>query len=306
MKNIGLLAANNVIADFQSNKLSVLSSNPVDFGSIVPNGTKTKSIDVKINDNLSWGEIVDLFIAMEDIDGRQWTETYSFEVTSPYVVSENLLYYLDFENQSLFNIGQVENLFGGLNGVINGNIQLSEDSPSNVGFSMDFPGGTENNIRIPGDPLNDSPEFSFSFWIKTSDSEGCIFDGNWKYDFTGTINSANKSMLLNGTKIMSYGTNSNYHITNVLLNNQWHHVVVTKNSQNIQKIYFDGNLFDEFDFYANYNGTYDAVYDSECWIGVDRDDGFYSGDYIGKIDNFRMYNRVLTVLEIQQIYNAKQ
>ncbi len=313
VKNTGLLVADDVSVRIgDSQKVQILSENPTNYGNIIANGgTKTRQYEVQINDDLFWGEIIDLYFFIEDTAGEEWMDSYSITAESPFVVSENLLYYLDFENQDLFNIQQVENVFGGSNGVVNGNIELSTDTPNNEGFSMDFPGGTYDYIRVPNDPLNSSPEFSLSVWIKTSDSDGCIFDGNINYDGTfSSISAYNpymKHVILNGTKLFAFGSNTNYNITNVLLNNQWHHLVITKNSQNTLKFYINGDLFDTRG-YATYQGGNGAVYsfNQKLNIGVDENDGALKSQYIGKMDNFRMYNRVISESEIEQIYNAKQ
>lgn len=305
LKNTGSLTATGVIADFQVGTGATLtSSTPVSFGDVLPNFTKTQSITVSIDAATAWNTTIPVAVVMADGSGNNWTSSFNVTVTSPFVVSENLVLYYDFENQSSFNIGQVKDVTGTVNGVVYGNLQLVNDAPATNGKSVSFPGGTSNYIHVPSDPFNSAPEFSMCFWIKTTDSDGTLFDGYYNWDGDNY-----HSFRISGTKLYAFKDWSNYHINNVVLNNQWHHLVLTKDNANKMTIYIDGVYFDTMTFsMGSGSSNVPVYYYVDNFIGVDYDGNVAnsSSDYSGKMDNIRYYNRTITASEVSQIFNAKQ
>ena len=67
---------------------------------------------------------------------------------------------------------------------------------------------------------------------------------------------------------------------------------------NLAMLYMDGNLFQtvtssKYTWGSNVNASY---------FGINNN----TGQFHGKLDNFRSYNRAITAAEVQMLYNAKQ
>jgi hypothetical protein len=79
--------------------------------------------------------------------------------------------------------------------------------------------------------------------------------------------------------------------------NQWHHVVLNKNSPSNGDIWVDGVL-------QNSSNTLGAVFNSEdLVIGfTTHSDGYQQKYWSGKIDDIRIYNRVLSESEISDLF----
>ena len=85
-------------------------------------------------------------------------------------------------------------------------------------------------------------------------------------------------------------------VNNIKMVNRWHHLVCIYH-KNYLKIYLDGKQIGQ----KNYNGDFTKTNNSDLVIGG-IDNGWYP--FNGKIDEFRMYNRVLNEKEIQALYDG--
>jgi len=80
--------------------------------------------------------------------------------------------------------------------------------------------------------------------------------------------------------------------------NQWNHIVMTATNGS-QTVYLNGNLA------ANMTDSFSSeTYYSTAGAAMQNDDGNATGDYLnGKIDDVRIYNRVLSPMEVSNLYN---
>ncbi|MFA6090368.1 MAG: LamG domain-containing protein, partial [Candidatus Gracilibacteria bacterium] len=84
--------------------------------------------------------------------------------------------------------------------------------------------------------------------------------------------------------------------TIALTNNQWHHILLTADvTTSLQSLYIDGTLSSSFSL----GPCFPSSYTTGLIIG-----GGWSGTFSGSIDEARIYNRVLSSIEIQSLYNA--
>ena len=76
------------------------------------------------------------------------------------------------------------------------------------------------------------------------------------------------------------------------------------NNGNLAMIYLDGVLFESTQSYGN-NGWCWGSNVTMTFIGSAVNNN-HAGKFNGKLDNFRSYNRSLSALEVQSLYQAKQ
>jgi hypothetical protein len=149
---------------------------------------------------------------------------------------------------------------------------------------------------------------SFTCWFRMSTSSGNwskIFDisdgtvgsnpSNWiSIGRNGTNNYIYFEIGVSGT---GYGTKSNGTTTAVIVDNNWHHIVWTISITGVWSIYIDS-------VYINPNITraIPNIIWTKRWLGRS---GF-SGDgwYVGNIDDFRIYNKVLNQTMVNVLYTG--
>ena len=234
-------------------------------------------------------------------------------------LESGLIAYYTFEN----NLDNVEGNTD-FNGVSSGtNYDL--DSPSGSGNSLKFSPSLESHLIIGRNPLYNLSEASFSFWIKTPspNSTQCvihgddllskrgfnfILNGNSNYDPFGVIFNE-PYVYTNGRINWNYGQNNTFTIpiNEMIGGNEWHLVAFTTRAGE-QILYVD-----DLDFSRE---------NSLGLEGVDQDNGLVFGQYVSssrvgttdnlsefflnaKIDNIRIYERVLTKEEVELIYEKK-
>jgi hypothetical protein len=142
--------------------------------------------------------------------------------------------------------------------------------------------------------LHNLPIRTFSCWFKMNNNQngGRIFDTTY---FNGGI-SINNNVL----DAWYYSGARECNVTNTTINliNEWHFLVYTTNSNNGEgKIYLDGNLVN-----SRTGGLFNAPQNwlnSFLRIGV----GAQGEAINGKIDDIRIYNRLLNQSEISYLFN---
>jgi antitoxin component YwqK of YwqJK toxin-antitoxin module len=180
----------------------------------------------------------------------------------------------------------------GNNGIVNGAI-LTTDRNGTLNSSYSFSNG--NNISIPmTQQLHNLPIRTFCCWFKMNNNQngGRIFDTTY---FNGGI-SINNNVL----DAWYYSGARECNVTNTTINliNEWHFLVYTTNSNNGEgKIYLDGNLVN-----SRTGGPFNAPQNwlnSFLRIGV----GAQGEAINGKIDDIRIYNRLLNQSEISYLFS---
>ncbi len=187
------------------------------------------------------------------------------------------------------------------NGTITNMSRVSSPVEGISGQALSFDGVDDYVDIASQDALNSYP-ITVSFWLKTNDANGGIVN---KY-FSGSANGWNifasdnnlcawyfksgAAYVWDGTgcSLSSAGYN----------NNSWHHIIFVVDSAG-GRLYMDGTQKSTF----GWTGTAGATNTSQnVSIGLYPDGG--PGYINGLIDETRVYNRALSVSEIQELYNS--
>jgi len=206
-------------------------------------------------------------------------------------INDGLVAYYPFNGNAIDESGN-EN-----NGIAHG-ATLAPDRFNNPDSAYDFNHATSDYISVlHNDSLNLTDSYSFSVWIfqKTASPDGYrIIDkatagscNGWTLDTYDGVTGRRIRMDVSCPWVIS---NTEYSL------NQWHHIVVTVNGGNVA-FYLDGQP----DGSGSVGGTPTNALD--LYIGTTHPvDSYYNFD--GLIDDVRIYNRVLTETEIQELYST--
>lgn len=184
----------------------------------------------------------------------------------------------------------------GNNGTLVGMSTTSSPVAGVIGQALKFKYGTANYVSVPpSSSINNLGPFSFSLWLKyspqsapyllnkCSGSSGWYFGPNWynyfQFRFCGSSQTGpNMAGLPNVTDGL------------------WHNIVVTVDgtatATSTLKEYIDGT------FMGTYSASPAPGHTSDASVPLTIGDQFG-----GDIDNVRLYNRVLSATEVQQLYN---
>ncbi|MFH0731272.1 MAG: LamG domain-containing protein [Pseudomonadota bacterium] len=150
-------------------------------------------------------------------------------------------------------------------------------------------GGT-HYIGIPGAvsiPINNDP-YTIDAWIKPSVMGVNSIIGWGSYGNYSQIN----AIRLSPTGIIHYWWSNDLGVTTIDLREAWHQVTVTYDGQS-RKMYLDSELIG-----SDVPGEHSVPTASNLTIGL-----AYSGQYFnGILDDIRIYNRALSVAEIQDLF----
>ena len=162
-------------------------------------------------------------------------------------------------------------------------------------------------VQTPQALIVDSDKLTVSFWMSTSQTGGAII-----YEATDNSNNYSNtySLYINDrapSKISSNIRNTppDLNISNALVDtaNNWQHCVIEmyKNDLTIdkQKIYINDVLVSELDAERRYNTSGQFV-NAVLYIGQR---GASVAPFVGKLQDFRVYNRVLTADERLALFN---
>ena len=233
------------------------------------------------------------------------------------------------------NVTQVDSFVSTLNGTSDG-MNTANLVPSNLiksipysGYSMDFD-GTLDYITTSLDISNSS--FTTSVWVKANSSGyasgGKYVPFNVQSDDTNGVNRSINQLYNGGggggtglrpaMQTYEFGTNNFQYwfaSDNNFLDGRWYNVVWTRDSSNSKiQCYVNGQLqtFTQF----NSAGTTTALTDygtnpstprsySNVTIGAFKNHaGTISNNYLGKVSNCSIFNRVLSEDEILRVYNG--
>lgn len=170
----------------------------------------------------------------------------------------------------------------GLDGQLVNGPSMIDDTPSGRGQALFINTVKGQYLNIPYNPLMDYNTYTISLWVKDF-SAGAFFKTPSYCEFGYNSNGS-----FYGT---SYNTIPFSYNASALLDNQWHMVTYVFNgSNNVARLYVDGKRADSKDGFWAYqvSGTSMLV---NCNM---------------KIDNLRVYNRVLDDAEVLNIYNSER
>jgi hypothetical protein len=147
--------------------------------------------------------------------------------------------------------------------------------------------------------------FSVSFWIKTTQAPVSANFYEWP-GVTGFENAGDGNDMLTGTisntnKIgVNVGDSGRVESTSNVNDGNWHQVVITRNhTTGLAEVYFDGVLEGSA---TRDTGTKTTVM---TVIGRVDDSGGTPEELAGTLDDFRLYDRALTAVEVQTIHACR-
>jgi hypothetical protein len=166
--------------------------------------------------------------------------------------------------------------------------------------------GSDSRFETNG--LKANFPFSFSFWMNTADPSAVStlmtadreYSSYYGYWLQQSIASPNKLAFSFGDGTGLDGANRNSLLSSVSLSaNQWYHIVINVRGANDMDLYINGAR----DNSATYNGSATSIAYSvaEPWglIGA----AFTNQNFNGKLDDLRVYNRVLSATEVNSLYS---
>lgn len=174
--------------------------------------------------------------------------------------------------------------------------QLTENRFGQTNSAFEFDGSFD---LINTFSTFDYEERTVSLWINPYDIDG--FDPNNNVvisqdDYRLKYGCLRVDFENNYLNLWSGGSNNLYTEEASEMRYKWSHIVMTRNSEEV-KYYINGSLV-KTDVSNNIASTFDP--DSTLVIGAGR--SAYKQFFTGKIDDIRIYNRVLSYEEIQQLF----
>lgn len=283
-------------------------------------GTVTLTDTTDVNGNYCFNNLAEGLYTVTEVQQTGWTQTaptastYSITITIGQNMTGN-----DFGNKADTVIGCVDPPAGmvawwsldetsgttslDLAGFNNAGIQFSGPVPvaGKVLGGLQFD-GINDYIEVPDhSELNFGiGNFSFDAWIKTNENTGQKTILN-KLQFP--LNQGYSLYLSNGeVRLIIAASSPVFYVSSMhVADGNWHHIAVTvdRADQNGIKFYKDGIMISTADPTTN-PGTISAI--SPLRIGSL---SFTAGDlFKGSLDEIELFNRVLSALEIQSIFNA--
>ncbi len=190
-------------------------------------------------------------------------------------------------------------------------LDFDSDGIENSAYFFD---GVDDFIQVPNNnALNftNGQTFSIAFWVKMSEEQknidGTVNDMITKWSTQSSHPYPYALRVFNQTDdrhgsvwVGQYDSNScNVYpqvLSHVRINDgKWHHIVVTRNDDNVLKLFIDAELQGEDDGVV----TCDISNDADILFGSRKKMGFQSRHFTGTLDNIRFYNRALTMQEIE-------
>lgn len=158
-----------------------------------------------------------------------------------------------------------------------------------------------DQVYYPTSAINESEDFSVSVWVKWDAYTAGELDTIISSQFTADqINFALTRMNTSHLRLHCRNTASTENLdedTSFSFDTNWHHVVLTATSTNQLIVYWDGAEVLRINN-ANYRGTSSNI---RFRLGQPFDP--YWSSLNGRMDQLRIYNRIITSTEISELYN---
>ena len=215
------------------------------------------------------------------------------------IVEDGLVSYWSFDANKISG-KNVNDGTGNYDGTINGNLKKVAGK---IGDALEFDGNEANFVEIDKpEEFDFNADFTWSAWIKTDSSgPGVIFA---KTGGPGTDDKGPKTLWVrNGVLNLDTGWVGNVEDTENIADNQWHHIAVTGAPEDSAVQYFvDGKATGKG--VLNLAQFPEDDWENHVFIGLDgRADGEF-GVFMGIIDEFSIYDRILEEAEINQNFKS--
>lgn len=216
------------------------------------------------------------------------------------IVEEGLIGYWSFDANNISG-DTVKDGTGNRDGAINGDLKKVAGK---IGDALEFDGIPENHIEIESPETFDfNADFTWAAWIKTDNTgPGVIFA---KTGGPGTDDMGPKTLWIrNGVMNVDTGWVGNVEDTEAIDDNDWHYIAVAgEPGSSLVQYYVDGKATGSGNL--NLAEFPEDGFENHVFIGVDgRADGEF-GAFTGIIDEFSVYDRLLTEAEIDQNFRAE-
>ncbi len=293
LKNIGNKNAENVSVTIScdNSNVSNITPNSIDYSNIAVNEIITKTFSLQLSNTTDIHAVIPVTIEVTD-QVNNWTYSFDIEVEPLYPAMDNLIAYYRFDEQN------INDFMGNYNGNAT-NITFTSETPgTNGGYSAIFSGNSYFRIFDFPDATS-TWAYSINTWIKTSTGTGTILSSTNAY--------SNRTILQGNLRVGQYILFADG-ISSALADNNWHMLTITigrpntGSTQTEFKAYVDGSVIGTTSPYV-LDGVF--IFDNTITIGAN----IYMGtdNYLnGELDNYRLYNKILTNTEIQEIYNARE
>jgi hypothetical protein len=161
-------------------------------------------------------------------------------------------------------------------------------------YSVQFDGSDQRIITDGADTVFQNT--TYSFWCKSSETgenKGVFGHGNFNEGAFHFNWSSSRPLLYLFNSFINWPSQS------AQSDGEWHHWVVYLDTDvNNCKLYLDGVLIAPYSVYVGTTGSYTQ----SLTIGSDEQVG--GNSFLGKIDEFAVYDRELTQAEITRMYNT--
>jgi len=199
--------------------------------------------------------------------------------------------------------GNANDELGINNGTVSGAVYGEDYGVVGGGYSFD--GGDYINITDSSSMIVGATQLTTSVWVnrKTSVNYGGIFESRSAndndflliYDNNGAV-ARHPSCLLR--------VNGQYSVwvsNQVTPDNEWHNIVCTWDSSTGNMVMYINGVLDTSAYSSSSDAKSSILLTNNFYIGIDPTH-IGTRDYKGRIDEVRMYNRSLSVSEIQNLY----
>jgi hypothetical protein len=211
---------------------------------------------------------------------------------APPVVTGGLVAYYTFDNSTVDDI--TGNGWDG--GAVNSPDYI-DNTPSGAGKAVFLKKANNQKLTLPN-PVQNANAYlwdysaTISLWVKDAGS-GNVFcgEGGNANKVCPSLQIVNNDFMINSHNVCDG--------TSILQDGQWHNVAITFSGPNDVSLYIDGTIYG-----SKSVGVYAAT--SVIYINGALTYSGYTDANTFKVDNIRIYDRILSVTEIKTIYNAKQ
>ena len=212
------------------------------------------------------------------------------DCNNPETLINDLIIYMPFGNEakdliSGYDVSNLSNLYVSDR---NGNSTCAISFDGTQSFSLPV---TSQNQLVQGD------SFSISLWFKMQNNDPSDLElffrkpGNATVGFQLGVHDLNSPVFFDNLGVSLWDDDWNQEIDIVWDNSDWHHLIVTVDSNNTVRLYRDGVLKN-------------IEENSNLSIGSDAASQYILGEgFIGYLDDLRVYKRWLSPNEVSELYN---
>ena len=253
------------------------------------------------NQSLTFGAL-EVAASNSCIDGRidQLSFTNRAKTSKEILEDATLAVYIPFDNNSTSDKGSLR-----INGSLVGNITFV---PGRVGQAIEISNGNQSNFEVHGLVLlgTSGLPYSFSIWIRPYvQQKSTIMHFAGQADGGGYCLSVLGLTTTSRLMATSYITNPISIVGPVVSINNWTHAAVTYSSTNGMRLYVNGALNVSSTPFSFVSGSHPMhMFVPSPLSGVGCVAGYNnSGPYAGAVDEFRIYSRELSAVDVAALAN---